>query len=129
VSVRLTGSVAKLDAAKRLVYGWASVATDRGEALVDRQGDLIDMDSLEDAVVKFMEDKRATKAMHEGDQTGVVVESFVASKEKWRAMGIQCDREGWWIGVKVRDPETWEAIRSGRLPMFSVGGRGYREDA
>jgi hypothetical protein len=55
-----------------MVYGWASVVTEKGEPVVDRQGDVIEPDTLVKAVNNFMEHVRVGKAMHVGEQVGVL---------------------------------------------------------
>ena len=55
-----------------MVYGWASVVTEKGEPVVDRQGDVIEADTLVKAVNEFMEHVRVGKAMHKGIRVGAV---------------------------------------------------------
>ena len=40
------GAILKTDDEQRMVYGWASVVTEKGEPVVDRQGDVIEPDTL-----------------------------------------------------------------------------------
>lgn len=122
------GLVAKRDDEKRIAYGWASVAVDAGADVVDSEGDVVDMPSLEDAVVQFMIAKRSSKTMHTGDDVGVVVESLVVDRAKWEAMGVESNREGWWVGIHVPMSSDWEEVRSGRFSMFSIGGKGTRSE-
>ena len=42
-------TIAKLDEDKRQVFGWASVVTKNGQPVVDRQGDVIPVETLEEA--------------------------------------------------------------------------------
>ena len=51
----IEGKILKADEEQRMVYGWASVVTEKGEAVVDRQGDVIEPETLVRAVNKFME--------------------------------------------------------------------------
>jgi len=125
----LEGQILKVDEEQRIIYGWASVATFKGEALVDRQGDIIGMDTLEKAVNEFMEHVRVGKTMHVGEQTGVVIHSMPVSKQICDALGFQCDQEGWIVGYKVYDDEVWKMVKSGELRAFSIGGRAVSEVA
>jgi hypothetical protein len=123
----LEGKILKVDNEQRLVYGWASVVTENGVPVVDRQGEVIEADTLVKAVNDFMEYVRVGKAMHTGEQVGVVVHSLPVTKEICDALGIQSDREGWVVAYKVYDDKVWEMVKSGELAAFSIGGRANKE--
>ena len=122
------GKILKVDDEQRMVYGWASVVTEKGVPVVDRQGDVIEADTLVKAVNNFMEYVRVGKAMHTGEQVGVVVHSLPVTKEICDALGIQSDREGWVVAYKVYDDKVWEMVKSGELAAFSIGGRANKEE-
>ena len=124
----LEGQILKADEEQRMVYGWASVVTEKGEAVVDRQGDVIEPDTLVRAVNKFMEHIRVGKEMHQGEQIGRVIHSLPITKEIGEALGIQSDREGWVVAFKVYDDDVWNRVKSGELAAFSIGGRAIKED-
>ena len=124
----IEGKILKTDDEQRMVYGWASVVTEKGEAVVDRQGDVIEAGTLVKAVNEFMEHVRVGKAMHVGEQVGVVVHSLPITKEIGDALGIQSDREGWVVAYKVFDDTVWDMVKSGELAAFSIGGRAIKEE-
>jgi len=124
----IEGKILKTDEEQRMVYGWASVVTEKGEPVIDRQGDIIKTETLVKAVNEFMEHVRVGKAMHTGDQVGTVVHSLPITKEIGEALGIQSDREGWVVAYKVYDEEVWDLVKSGELAAFSIGGRATKED-
>lgn len=124
----IEGKILKTDDEQRMVYGWASVVTEKGEAVVDRQGDVIEADTLVKAVNEFMEHVRVGKAMHTGEQVGTVVHSLPITKEIGDALGIQSDREGWVVAYKVFDESIWDMVKSGELAAFSIGGRAMKEE-
>lgn len=124
----IEGEILKVDEEQRLIYGWASVITEKGEYVVDRQGDVIDGNTLTKAVNKFMEHVRVGKTMHNGGETGKVIHSLPITKEICDALGIQCDREGWVVAYKVYDDNVWQRVKSGELRAFSIGGRAQREE-
>tara|TARA_R110000803_G_scaffold78672_2_gene143886 strand:+ start:1549 stop:2214 length:666 start_codon:yes stop_codon:yes gene_type:complete len=124
----IEGKILKTDDEQRMVYGWASVVTEKGEPVIDRQGDVIEADTLVKAVNEFMEHVRVGKAMHTGDQVGVVVHSLPITKEIGDALGIQSDREGWVVAYKVFDDAVWNMVKSGELAAFSIGGRAMKEE-
>ena len=125
---QIEGQILKADDEQRMVYGWASVITEKGEPVVDRQGDVIDADTLVKAVNDFMEHVRVGKAMHTGEQVGVVVHSMPVTKEIGEALGIHSDREGWVVAYKVYDDNVWNMVKSGELAAFSIGGRAIKQE-
>jgi len=124
----IEGKILKTDDEQRMVYGWASVVTENGEPVVDRQGDVIEAETLVKAVNEFMEHVRVGKAMHVGDQVGTVVHSLPITKEIGDSLGIQSDREGWVVAYKVFDDSIWDMVKSGELAAFSIGGRAIKEE-
>ena len=123
----IEGQILKADDEQRLVYGWASVVTEKGEPVVDRQGDVIEPETLVKAVNNFMENIRVGKEMHKGDQIGAVIHSMPITKEIGESLGIQSDREGWVVAFKVYDDDVWARVKSGELAAFSIGGRAIKE--
>jgi hypothetical protein len=122
------GTILKADDEQRMVYGWASVVTEKGEPVIDRQGDVIEPDTLVRAVNKFMEHVRVGKEMHSGEQIGAVIHSMPITKEIGESLGIQSDREGWIVAFKVYNDDVWAKVKSGELAAFSIGGRAIKED-
>lgn len=114
--------IEKADPDKRLMFGWASVATVGGEAVVDKQFDIIPVEELERAMYDFVLYSRDQGHMHEKRGVGRLVESMVFSKEKQDALGIDLGFEGAWVGFKVDDDQVWAAVKRGDLPQFSIGG-------
>jgi cation transport regulator ChaB len=124
----LEGQILKTDDEQRLVYGWASVITEDGKPLVDRQGDVIEADTMVKAVNKFMEHIRVGKMMHKGEQVGQVVHSMPLTNEIGESLGISSNREGWVVALKVFDDEVWSLVKSGQLTAFSIGGKAKRKE-
>ena len=116
---------------ERLVFGWASVIEEGGAAVVDSQGDVIEVADLQDAAIGFMVDARKGGFMHvkvdgAAVKIGEVVESLVMTKAKQAALGIDLGKVGWLITMKVNDDDVWAAVKDGTLKAFSIGGRGVR---
>ena len=123
----------KFDDEKKIAFGWGYVAKDRsGRQIVDFSGDVVTQGHyLEDAAYDFVVRSRAGDARHDSKPVATLVESVVFTPEKLRAMGVPegvLPSAGWWTGMKVLDPQTWDDVRSGKLKAFSVGGRGVRVD-
>lgn len=114
---------------EQLVSGWANVALDTdGNAPLDWQDDIIAPETLEKAAINFMLDYRGSGEMHKGFSKGTVVESIVFTKEKQAAIGIPegVVPEGWFITVKVHDPEVFAKVKDGTYRMFSIQGTAKR---
>jgi len=128
IGKNMEGKILKFEEEQRMVWGWASVVTEKGEPVVDRQGDVISPEVMTKAVNEFMEHVRVGKAMHNGEQVGTVVHSLPVTKEIGEALGIHSDREGWIVGYKVYDDQVWNMVKSGELAAFSIGGRATKEE-
>ena len=114
---------------EQLVSGWANVALDKnGDAPLDWQDDVIAPEVLEKAAINFMLDYRESGEMHKGTSKGTVVESIVFTKEKQQAIGIPEGTvpEGWFITVKVHDPDVFAKVKDGTYRMFSIQGTAKR---
>lgn len=112
-----------------LVSGWANVARNAdGSIPLDWQGDIIRPEVLEKAAIDFMLNCRGSGEMHTGPSRGTVVESIVFTKDKQAALGIPegIVPEGWFITVKIDDPEVFDKVKSGKYRMFSIQGHGKR---
>lgn len=127
--VTKTADILKVDTERRIVWGWASVCTMKGETVTDLQGDRIAPAQMEKMADRFMRSARAAKAMHYGDDVGEVIHSFPMTKELADAFGIQSEREGWITGTYVKSDEEWAKVRNGTYKGLSIGGRARRKEA
>lgn len=109
---------------QRLVFGWASISTNKGEEVIDKQGHIIAPDELEKAAYDFVLYSRSQGDKHIRKGVGRLVESMVFTKQKQDVLGIDLGLEGWFVGFRVDDDATWDGIKKGGLPEFSIGGRG-----
>ncbi|MFW6202596.1 MAG: XkdF-like putative serine protease domain-containing protein [Gemmatimonadota bacterium] len=126
------GEIRKVDAERRLAFGWAYVAVAKdGTPVEDHSGDVLDPDTLEDPVYDYVLHSREGDAMHTGPVAARMVESVVFTADKLEKMGLADGTVpiGWWVGFKVDDDAVWKAVKAGRLTMFSIGGRGARPEA
>ena len=120
--------ILKIDEEQRIIFGWGSVTTYKGELVVDLQGDVIKTETLHKAINEFMKGVRVGKLNHSGEQVGQIVHSFPMSKGICEALGIQTDKEGWITGYHVTDDDLWEKVKSGEYAEFSIGGRAQKQE-
>lgn len=124
--------VLKRDDELRVVWGYASVVEEGGFPVVDHQGDVIAVPTLQKAAHAFMSDLRTGGIIHarrdDGNPVaiGEVVESVVLTKELQSALNIDTGSVGWLIGMKVHDDAVWAAVKDGTLAAFSIGGSATR---
>jgi len=123
----LQGQILKADDEQHIVFGWASVVTEKGEPVEDSQGDVIPPGEMERAANAFMQDVRTAKAMHAGEGVGEVIHSLPLTKSLADSLGIETPREGWIIAMKIHDDAVWQRVKSGELRAFSIGGTTQRE--
>lgn len=131
--------IAKMDATKKQVFGWANVANtwrfveDHWELVpvIDTQQGIMEIAALEDAAYAYVAESRKNGEMHWDyytdapfEQVGYCVESMVFTKEKQTALGIPYGLvpEGWWMGVQVTNDEVWDKIASGLYTGMSIQG-------
>jgi hypothetical protein len=122
-----SAEILKLDSERRIAWGWASVSTMKGEPVTDLQGDTITPSEMEKMADRFMASARMAKAMHEGDQIGEVLHSLPLTAELAKALGMETDREGWVVGMKINSDEVWAGFKNGTYKGFSVGGKAKRK--
>ncbi len=126
------GTFSKLDNDKRLAFGWASVVEKNGLPVVDRQGDYISAEDMEEAAYRYVLSSRIGGDMHKRvgaspHQVSDMVESIVFTPDKCEAMGISKSMAGrWWVGFKIHDEDTWQLVKKGQRAGFSIHGRGKR---
>lgn len=123
--------VLKFDTERQYVFGWASVAIAKdGSQIEDLQGDLIDVEDLEEAAYQYALQHRGTGVMHQGEPVGQMIESLMITPAKLEAMGLPPDAlpQALWVGFHITDPDVFAKVKSGELPMFSIQGDAVREE-
>lgn len=131
---RTVHRIQKINEERQNVFGWASVGylPDNGgyREYVDWQGDVLkSIEDIEDAAYDFTLNSRDQGTEHIGKGgKGSLIESFVSTPEKWRAMGIPNGvlPIAWWTGFHISDPQSWDGVKKGKYRMFSVQGQGRR---
>ena len=108
-----------------VVAGYASVE------VVDKQGDVITKEALENAFQKFMENPsyRNVQLAHSNIQIGDVVPNYTDSEGRlWKS---EVDDVGMFVVVQLRNDiekakEVSAEIRKGVLRGFSIGGQAFK---
>ena len=129
IEKKFSVNIAKSDDEQRIVWGWASVATEDGKPVVDMQGDVITPAEMEKMANDFMSSVRTGKAMHDGPKVGEFIHSFPLTNEIAKAFDLHTDREGWIVAMKVYDDEVWAKVKSGEFQGLSIGGRAEKREA
>ena len=123
--------IAKLDDEQQIVFGWGSVTKIGQVPYVDSQDDVIEDTDLEKAVHDFMLAPMHDEMHQRLVPTSKIVESFVATDEKLRKMfpneQIPQGIRGWWIGIKIFDPELYQKHKNGTYSGFSITGSAHRK--
>ena len=118
------------DDARRWVFGWASVAkTKKGETVIDRHGDAILIEDLEEAAAEFVKFYRRGGEMHDGAAPSELIACLVFTPEVQKALGIPDGTvpQGMFVGFEV-PPETFRKVVDGSMLMFSIEGIAEPED-
>lgn len=115
-------TIQKIDAERRIAFGWAYVTKDaNGAEVTDYSRQFTDTREIEKAAEGFIDTSRVSGAVHK-TKAGAVVHSLVISDEVASVLGIVSKQRGWFIGVRVDDDDTWEKVKSGVYKAFSIGG-------
>jgi cation transport regulator len=123
--------ISKADDARQLVFGWASVAVAKdGTPVIDLQGDVIAIEDLEAAMYAYVQESGELNFDHAGATRGQLVEALVFTPDKLEKMGIPAGTVplGAWVGYHLPDQADYTMAKDGGLLMFSIEGRGVRED-
>ena len=119
----------KIDEDQRIVWGWASVVSVDGKALVDLDDDIISPAEMTKGADEFMLSSRTVKEMHSGKRIGEVFHSMPLTKELGAALGVHSRREGWITALKIHSDAVWAKVKSGELGGISISGRWDRNAA
>lgn len=121
-SLEIAMPITILKSERRLIAGYASVA------IIDKEGDLITIETLRRAAKKFLANPKYRNVMleHSNIQVGEVLDEALDSEG--RTWMTQVDGYGFFVVVKIRDDlaiadETWELIKKGDLNSFSIAGQ------
>lgn len=122
------GELNKVDAVRKVAYGFAYVCTKDGKAVVDHSGQTWDIAEVEKTAHQFVCDCRVGGESHISKGGAELVESVVFTKALQDALGIDLGLEGWLVGFKITDDSLLEKVQKGELSMFSIGGTGIIEE-
>lgn len=124
--------ISKMDDEQRIVFGWGSVTEVDGQPVVDLQGDIIEEYELEKAVYDFMLAPKHDEMHKRVVPDSVIVESVVITDEKLQKMfpegPIPRGKRGWWLGIKINDPELYMKHKLGIYKGFSITGTAVRKE-
>src|SRR5437764_11543597 len=101
--MRFYWPIAKFDAERRMVWGYASTEA------ADNQGESVKRQALAAALEDYMRFANI-REMHQLSAVGIAKEAAV-------------DDRGLYLGAKIVDPDAWEKVVEGVYKGFSIGGR------
>jgi HK97 family phage prohead protease len=101
--MRFYWPIAKLDAAARMVWGYASTEAE------DDQGETVTRAALAAALDDYMRFANI-REMHQPSAVGV-------------ATGAEVDDKGLYLAARIVDDEAWKKVTAGVYKGFSIGGR------
>ena len=136
VETELHANIIKVDAPRRMFFGWSYIAKRDGEQIEDHSGDVIDtpeaVDALENAFYRYALDSRAADDGHQVFGVAKLVEQVVFTPEKIEKMGLhESTPIGVWSGYYAPETEDGDrlldAVQTGRYKALSIVGRGRRE--
>jgi HK97 family phage prohead protease len=102
-SMRFYWPIAKVDAERRMVWGYASTEA------ADEQGETVTRGALAAALDDYMRFANI-REMHQASAVGVAKEA-------------ELDDKGLYLGAKIVDADAWAKIVEGVYKGFSIGGR------
>lgn len=106
--MRLYGTFQKIDAERRMVFGYASTEA------IDAHGEIVLKSAIEDALADYLEFANL-REMHQLSAVGTTEEAEV-------------DDKGLYIGAKVTDDTAWGKVTSKTYKGFSIGGKVLARD-
>ncbi len=119
--------IIKVDEELGLVFGWAIICSENGEEYYDLQDDHIPEDSMVKAALDFMENSRASKVNHDGDDQGSVVFAMPMTADVAKSFGVKTEKTGLMIAVRPSE-SMMEKFKSGDLTGFSIGGKRVKDE-
>ncbi len=111
-----TVSISKIDHPRQIVYGAVLEADTK-----DTQGDKISEKEIEETAHNFIQKSRVIGFRHFKQAKAKLIESVIVHKGDV-FYGVKFKKTTWVIGVHIDGPALWDAIDSGKINAFSVGG-------
>lgn len=115
-------SILKVDESLGLVFGFAIVCKEDGEAHFDLQGDHIPDSVMLEGSFDFAQNSRVAKEMHTGDQIGDITFMFPLTSDIAASLDIVTKRTGLLIAMRPDSPEVLQKFVSEEYTGFSIGG-------
>lgn len=113
----------KVDAGRRLVFGFGIVCKVDGEEYFDLQDEHIPEDVMLDASLDFAKSARVAKEQHDGEPVGMYPFIFPLTAEIAKALELETRKTGMLVAAQF-DAETFARFESGELTGFSIAGAG-----
>jgi hypothetical protein len=126
----LTAEIRKIDDERQRIFGIASLLTKSdGTALIDLQGDVIEIQDMEDGWYGYVRESGELDFEHMGHVRGHLIEAMLFTPEKLQVLGLPEDSLPIcaWAGYDIPDPTDWHLVKQHRYFMYSIYGEALRE--
>jgi hypothetical protein len=126
----LEATITKAEDNAQRLFGWASIAVRKdGTPMLDLQGDVIDIEDLEEAFYEYVKDAGGLNFQHDGPVRGQLIEAIVFTPDKLTALGLEPGSVplGAWAGFYIPNTADYQLIKSLGFFMFSIEGTALRE--
>lgn len=126
----LEAQITKSDDSQQRLFGWASIAVRKdGTPMLDLQGDVIDIEDLEEAWYDYVLESGELNFVHKDHCRGQLIEALVFTPDKLAALGLPPGSVplGAWAGFYIPDAADYQLMKSRGYFMFSIEGSALRE--
>jgi Putative phage serine protease XkdF len=126
----LEAQITKSDDSQQRLFGWASIAVRKdGTPMLDLQGDVIDIEDLEEAWYDYVLESGELNFVHKDHCRGQLIEALVFTPDKLAALGLPPGSVplGAWAGFYIPDAADYQLMKARGYFMFSIEGSALRE--
>jgi len=121
-SSELRFEIQKSNSAQHIVSGIVYAPNE-----VDSHGEYATAEAITEGMLSFMESTQLIRLNHEEPLNCCVLECFQAGEDTHKE-GTLIPAGAWWLSVRVRDPDVWQAIIDEEITGFSMAGLASRSE-
>lgn len=118
--------ITKAEDEEQVVFAIASVATIKGQPVIDLQGDEITAQALREFNRSLLSGTRSMRDEHGDEDIGEIVAGLVLSDEWQKSLGIDLGYEPYLVELHLHKAEDWKAMKT-KDWEFSIRGTMWEE--